>query len=140
MKILLDTNVWVSALIWGGQMSPFLQLAESGLITLITSEPILAELSQVLQYEKLQAKIRSLRTTPQELMELAQNLSELHPTVEISVPELRDRKDVIVLATAAAGNVDTIVTGDRDLLVLGEFLGVPIVSPRDFFSRYFNDG
>ncbi|MEB3358295.1 MAG: putative toxin-antitoxin system toxin component, PIN family [Synechococcales bacterium] len=138
MKILLDTNVWVSALIWGGQMSPFLQLAESGLITLITSEPILAELSQVLQYEKLQAKIRSLRTTPQELMELAQNLSELHPTVEISVPELRDR--VIVLATAAAGNVDTIVTGDRDLLVLGEFLGVPIVSPRDFFSRYFNDG
>jgi len=140
VKILLDTNVWVSALIWGGQMSPFLQLAESGLITLITSEPILAELSQVLQYEKLQAKIRSLRTTPQELMELAQNLSELHPTVEISVPELRDRKDVIVLATAAAGNVDTIVTGDRDLLVLGEFLGVPIVSPRDFFSRYFNDG
>lgn len=139
MKILLDTNVWVSALVWGGQMSPFLQLAETGLITLITSEPILDELSQVLQYEKLQPKIRSLRTTPQELMELAQSLSELHPTIEISVPELRDRKDVIVLATAAAGNVDAIVTGDRDLLVLGEFLGVPIVSPRDFFSRYFNE-
>jgi putative PIN family toxin of toxin-antitoxin system len=118
-------------------MSPFLQLAESGLITLITSDPILAELSQVLQYEKLQAKIRSLHTTSQELMELAQNLSELYPTIEVSVPELRDRKDVIVLAAAAAGNVDAIVTGDRDLLVLGEFLGVPIVSPRDFLQRYF---
>jgi predicted nucleic acid-binding protein len=39
MKVLLDTNIWVSTLIWGGQVSPILLLAEAKQITLIISNP-----------------------------------------------------------------------------------------------------
>lgn len=130
MKLLLDTNVWVSALLWGGQLSPLLLLAEAGEVTLITSNPILEELSQVLQYEKLQARIRNLDTTSASLLQLVRSLSELHPTVDVWVPELRDPKDLIILATAAAGDVDAVVTGDRDLLALNEFSGIPILTPQ----------
>lgn len=137
MKVLLDTNIWISALIWGGQVSPILLLAEEGGITLIISDPILNELNKVLRYEKLQAKIRSLQSTPDQLMEIVQNLAELHQTIQLKVPELRDQNDVMILATAVGGDVDVVVTGDRDLLTLTEFSGIPILSPQDFLERYF---
>ena len=137
MKVLLDTNIWISALIWGGQVSPILLLAEEGGITLIISDPILNELNKFLRYEKLQAKIRSLQSTPDQLMEIVQNLAELHQTIQLKVPELRDQNDVMILATAVGGDVDVVVTGDRDLLTLTEFSGIPILSPQDFLERYF---
>jgi len=42
-------------------------------------------------------------------------------------PELRDPKDLMVLAAAVGGGADAIVTGDKDLLALGEFRGIPIL-------------
>lgn len=137
MKVLLDTNIWVSALVWGGQVSPILLLAEAKQIILIISEPIFNELSQVLGYEKLQRKIRSIGTTADALTEIVRTLAELHPTALLTVPELRDPKDVIILGTAIASNADVIVTGDLDLLVLVEFAGIPICTPQDFLNRYF---
>jgi predicted nucleic acid-binding protein len=44
----------------------------------------------------------------------------------------RDRDDDNVLATAVAGQADIILTGDDDLLVLGEYNGIRILSPRQF--------
>lgn len=70
-------------------------------------------------------------------MQLVHRLAVSRPTVEVDVPELRDHKDLMVLATAASGDIDVIVTGDRDLLVLEEFSGIPILSPQDFLQRYF---
>ncbi len=55
----------------------------------------------------------------------------------IVVPELRDPKDGIVLAAALAGDAEVIVTGDQDLLVLGRFEGVEILTPTDFVARCF---
>jgi len=49
-------------------------------------------------------------------------------------PICRDPDDDNVLATAAAGNCDCIVTGDKDLLVLRRFSGIDIVSPGDFLE------
>jgi uncharacterized protein len=48
-----------------------------------------------------------------------------------------DPKDAIVLAAALAGTAEVIVTGDQDLLVLGWFEGVEILTPADFLGRYF---
>lgn len=137
MKVLLDTNIWVSALIWGGQVSPILLLAEAKCLTLIISDPIFNELNQVLRYEKLQRKIRSAGVTPDTLLEIVQSLTELYPATAVTVPELRDPKDAMILGTAIASNADVIVTGDQDLLVLSEFSGIPILTPKDFLSQYF---
>ncbi|OCQ95655.1 putative toxin-antitoxin system toxin component, PIN family [Oscillatoriales cyanobacterium USR001] len=53
------------------------------------------------------------------------------------MPELRDANDNMILATAIAADVDAIVTGDRDLLVLQKYEGIPIVTAREFLERYF---
>jgi putative PIN family toxin of toxin-antitoxin system len=91
----------------------------------------------VLRYEKLQGKIRSLGTTPDTLLELVQTLSELHPATSVTVPELRDPKDLIILGTAIAAAADYIITGDRNLLILTEFSGIPILTPQTFLTQYF---
>ena len=64
-------------------------------------------------------------------------MSECVVTETIVVPELRDPKDAIVLAAALAENAEVIVTGDQDLLVLGRFKGVEILTLADFLGRYF---
>ena len=50
----------------------------------------------------------------------------------LSKPVCRDADDDVVLATALAANAEVIVTGDADLLVLKEFQGIKIISPRQF--------
>jgi len=48
---------------------------------------------------------------------------------------VRDKDDLPVLGTAIAGSVAALVTGDQELLALGLFRGVAILSPRDFYGR-----
>jgi uncharacterized protein len=55
----------------------------------------------------------------------------------IDVPDLRDPNDNMILATDLAAGADVIVTGDRDLLVLQEYEGIPIVTAKEFLERYF---
>ena len=50
--------------------------------------------------------------------------------------ELRDPKDIHVLACALAVRAETIVSGDADLHALGTFRGIPILSPSDFLKRF----
>jgi predicted nucleic acid-binding protein len=66
-----------------------------------------------------------------------QELTQPCIPVQLIVPMLRDTKDLVVLEAAVGGNAGGIITGDRDLLVLGEFSGIPILSPQDFLQRYF---
>jgi uncharacterized protein len=55
----------------------------------------------------------------------------------IDVSDLRDPNDNMILATDLAAGADVIVTGDRDLLVLQEYEGIPIVTAKEFLERYF---
>jgi predicted nucleic acid-binding protein len=55
-------------------------------------------------------------------------------------PELRDPKDLPVLACAAAAHADAIVSGDNDLLTLGFFEGMPIINAREALRRLGLEG
>jgi putative PIN family toxin of toxin-antitoxin system len=71
---------------------------------------------------------------------IIQQLIQICPVAEIElVPELRDQDDLIVLATAVAAQAVVIVSGDNDLLVLGDYAGIQIMSVADFLSRYFSN-
>jgi hypothetical protein len=56
-------------------------------------------------------------------------------SVHAKVTICRDVKDDKLLALALDGNADFIVTGDKDLLVLNPFEGIPIITPLDYFAR-----
>ena len=54
----------------------------------------------------------------------------------LQIPNLRDPKDAIIIASALAGGSEIIVSGDQDLLVLEEVAGIKILSPKDFLIQY----
>lgn len=57
MRVVLDTNVWVSGLLWGGSPRRVIELAEQQQLTVFVSDRLLRELETTLKYPKLQARI-----------------------------------------------------------------------------------
>jgi uncharacterized protein len=137
MKVVLDTNIFVSGWLWGGRPDRVLKLAEVHLITVCASEELLDELQSTLSQDKFISKIQALRMNLNSLMSGTRELVEVYPISTIDVPELRDANDNMILATAIAAGADAIVTGDLDLLVLQEYEGIPIVTAKEFLERYF---
>lgn len=68
MKVLLDTNIWVSGLLWGGNPRTIIHLAEQKQIILYTSLPLLNELQNILTYPKLQRRLKKLEKTSDYLL------------------------------------------------------------------------
>ncbi|MEH2170354.1 MAG: putative toxin-antitoxin system toxin component, PIN family [Nostoc sp.] len=137
MRVVVDVNVWISALLWGGVPDIVLKLAEEQKITIFASDALFLELETTLRRPKFQSKIESLNLRVEDVINATKDVLQLCVTVSVNSPQLRDPKDIIVLAAAIAANVEVIITGDLDLLVLREFNGIPILTPQDFLMRYF---
>ncbi|MBP6002022.1 MAG: putative toxin-antitoxin system toxin component, PIN family [Pyrinomonadaceae bacterium] len=128
MRIVLDTNVLIAALISRGFCH---ELFEYCALTheLFTSDFILNEVR-----EKLVTKFEYTEEIANEATQLLHSqMISVRPIV-LSAPVSRDSDDDNILATAAAGNCDYIITGDKDLLVLREFEEILIVTPREFID------
>jgi putative PIN family toxin of toxin-antitoxin system len=128
VRVVFDTNVLISALVFGGLPRALLIRVFRGEVMLVTSSVLLNELEEVLvvRFAHDASHARTVRAEIELLAEV------------VEAPELarvaRDRDDDAVLAAAIAGKASAIVTGDRDLLVLVEHEGIRIVTPRDFAS------
>ncbi len=123
-RVVLDSNVVVSGLGWSGAPSKILDAALAGQLVLLTSPPLLAELRRILGYPKL-AKVFG---EAQQLVDLIEASSVVVlPTRTLAV--VGDESDNRVLEAAVEGAADYIVSGDDDLLELGSFQGIPIVTP-----------
>lgn len=139
MNVVLDTNIWVSALIWGGIPDQIILLREQQLITIATSQQLFRELENTLNKRKLQPKLQSLGLTIEISLNLVRELAIFYIIDNLNVPELRDLNDNIVLATAIAADADVIITGDRDLLILVEYQNIPIITAKTFLDIYFKN-
>ena len=138
MKVVLDTNVWVSAWLWRGLPNHLIHLARREEIQTCISESLLAELENTLSYKKLQQKIQSLNLTKEQLLIGTREITYIYPIEELIVPDLRDPDDTVVLATAIAASAEVIITGDRDLLILQEYQNIKIMTATDFLEQYFS--
>ncbi len=128
MRVVFDTNVLISALVFGGLPRALLIRVFRGEMTLVTSSVLLNELEEILVVRF--AHDASLARTVRAEIELLAEVVEAPELARVA----RDRDDDAVLAAAIAGKASAIVTGDRDLLVLVEHEGIRIVTPRDFAS------
>ena len=137
MRVVLDVNVWISALLWGGIPGQMLRLARNQQITIFTSEPLLLELETTLKRSKFQPQLQHRDYTVEYLMSVVKGFSTSSSTTFIDVPELRDPKDAKIIETALGADAEAIVTGDLDLLTLGEVEHIAILTPTDFINRYF---
>lgn len=114
-----------------------LRLAREQKILIFASEPLLLEIETTLKRDKFQERLQQRARTVEYLMEVVREFSQLCPTTTVNVPELRAPKDASILAAAFVANVQAIITGDFDLLVLDRFEGIIILKPRDFLNSYF---
>lgn len=127
-RVVLDTNVYLSAILFGGPPETILHLARSRTLTLVVSRPILAELNRVLR-AKFAWTAAQARQAEMEIRSLA---AVVRPRERLSVVT-DDEPDNRVLECAVAGAAHAIVTGDlRHLRPLDSFRGIPILTPREF--------
>ncbi len=138
MRIVLDTNVLIGALITRGTPPDHLCHAwYRRQFDLVTSPAQLQEMARVISRPRMQKYIN-----PTEAEDLIENLNTRALVVK-NLPIISlssDPADNLILATAIAGEADLIVTGDiKHLLVLGQAEGIPIVSPREALERIKNE-
>ncbi len=129
MRVLLDTNVLVSAILFGGTPRRLMEAASRGELELVTSPGLLAELERVLlrKFEFASTVTSSIRG----------ELEALCMVVEVAaLPEVvADPADDEVLA-AAIGGAQFVVTGDKELLDVGTHQQVTLVSPARFLEMW----
>ncbi len=136
MRIVIDTNIWVSGLLWRGLPWQLLRLAEAGEIELCVAPPMLVELDRVLSYERLQPRLDQLGLTPLELIAYAMNLAFIFEVPEGDPIVIADPDDDIFLRCAVTVKAVYVVSGDHHLLDLIEYAGIPILTVRDFLLEF----
>jgi uncharacterized protein len=131
-RVVLDTNVYISALLWTGISHRLLHLAEVGDLTLVTTPGIMEELREVLSRPKFRLRIRTLQSSVAELVEALLSIVEVVQDLPIEPVVKRDPDDDKILACAAIAQADWIVSGDDHLLSLKRYKEIPIVTPSQF--------
>jgi len=128
-RLVLDTNIFISALGWGGRPGKVLKSCISGRHELLLSLELLEELASVLRHPKfdfipVEKKVHLLKN-------LAIISEIVRPAIKLNViPE--DPADNKVLECAVAGAADYIISGDAHLLDLKQYSKVRIISAEEF--------
>jgi putative PIN family toxin of toxin-antitoxin system len=126
VRVVLDTNVLVSAILFGGVPNECLRRGLAGEFDLVSGAGLLDELERILR-ERFDLPPEAVAFARGDL-ELAAELIDPSRIEPVS----RDTTDDLVLAVAKEGRADHIVTGDQDLLALGRYEGTSILTPRQF--------
>ena len=124
-----DSNVYISAIVFGGIPRDVVMLGEHRQIQLVVSPGLVSEVERVLA-RKFEWEQRRVRRICQPLWETARFVK---PATDVGV--CRDPKDDHLLALAMDGEARYLITGDRDLLVLSPFHGIQIVTPARFLDK-----
>lgn len=131
-RVVIDTNIIVSALIFGGRVSRLRLAWQDNRFTPLVSKATTTELIRVLAYPKFQL-------TPTEQEDLLSDYILFCEAVAMSdllpiIPECRDPFDVPFLLLAVISEADYLVTGARDLLNLKDDFSCPIITNEDFLN------
>jgi putative PIN family toxin of toxin-antitoxin system len=122
VRAVIDTNVWVSGLLWQGPAWRLLRAAEDGHFEICISQALLLELAEVLDYERLQPRLQQLGLTSDHLVAFALGLATPFDVSRSGPPLVaEDPDDDIVLLCAEVAAAAVVVTSDRHLLRLERF-------------------
>ena len=132
MRVVIDTNIFISSF-FGGKPRKIIDLWKAGKITLCLSNAILDEYIDVLRRVGLREE--------DELEELLSLFSRgLNLLFTTKTPKIRiiknDPDDDKFIECAVALEAHTVITGDREVLTIKEYMGIRIVTPQQFLEKY----
>ena len=132
IKVVLDSNIYISGILFNGNPRIILDLAIKGRIQVYISPEILSELKDVLSKKKFNFSPNIIQSI----------ISEIESITTLIVPlkryniVTRDSDDNIIVDCAMESNAEYIITGDNDLLSINEFRNIRIIKPVDFLELY----
>jgi putative PIN family toxin of toxin-antitoxin system len=134
VKIVIDTNVLMSGIFFGGVPGRVIDAWAAGLIELVLSPEILDEYRRVGSDLGGRYPERATALTP--LLTLLAVNATIVSAQPLSMPVSTDAADDMFLAAAVAADVTTVVSGDRHLLDVTGWRGIVVVTPRQFVDQY----
>lgn len=128
MRVVLDTNVYISAILFGGECEEILKIASQGLFDIIVSNKILDEIRSVLK-----GKFHWMDKQIFEVIKYIKDIAFIvNPEISLSLVK-EDPSDNKIIECAVASKATYIVTGDKHhLLPIKEYAGIKIISPMEF--------
>jgi putative PIN family toxin of toxin-antitoxin system len=132
-RVVIDTNVMVSALLFKGSLSKIVDHWKEGKIIPLLSKETFNEFKTVLEYPKFSLTAQEIKTIIEE---------EVLPYFEVTdivnrvKGACRDSDDDKFIACAVSAAADFIVSGDRDLLDMGKYKSVKIISASEFLKIF----
>lgn len=135
MRVVLDTNVWLSAIFWKGEANKIIETIISKKIDIIITENILSEIIEVLnKEEKFRIFIENKKQKIEDLIRTILSFSILIKTKSKFELIKEHPKDNIILEAAFDGKVDYIVSYDKHVSNMIEFRGIKILKPDEFIK------
>lgn len=132
MRIILDTNVFISGIFFRGPPSQILKAWKNQNLQIVLSKQILDEYQVVA--DELSLQYPQINITP--IIELVTIHGQFINTDGIDISICEDHDDDKFIECAIAGKCSIIVSGDKHLLKIKEYKSVKIIKPRDFIEKY----
>jgi len=135
MRIVCDTNVSISGLLWSGKPNQVLKLAKQKEIEICITISTLKEFEKVINYPRFQTRIQTLQTTPSEIIAFYAELTTIYEEVLLDKNVVEeDPDDDIFIMAALSSRVKLIVSGDGHLLKLANYKEIQIVNTDVFLK------
>jgi len=135
VRLVLDTNVVLSALLWHGTPHVLVGRGREKGMAFYTSSALLQELGGILERKKFAKILAVSGATTKAILRDYAGFAHVVRTQALAHPVCPDPDDDQVLACALAAQAELIVSGDNDLLGLKEYQGIPIVTPAEALTR-----
>ena len=136
MRIVLDTNVFISGVFFRGPPRRVLEGWRDGVVRVVFSREIFEEYQRV--GDRLSERYEGVDLAP--FLELLVVEGDLVEAISLEQPVSKDPDDDKFLACALASDVEVVVSGDDDLLRVSGWRGIEVVSPGEFVRRFLEGG
>ena len=137
IRVVIDTNVVISGLLWGGPPNTIISMIKSGKLEAFVSPALFNELRRVLGYERIEKRLFSLDYTPDEAFsQFASIVIPINSTTQPPVTVCSHAADNVVLWTGLVARPSFIISGDKHLLILKKFRNIDIVTPSAFLKLH----
>ena len=125
LRIVFDSNVYISALLFKGIPGKILEMAHKDKIVLIISEEIITETVRILE-DKFKWPRHNIDKFKTRLLDISENVK---PGIKLNIIKERE-SDNRILECAVSGDANLIVSGDKHLLKLKSYKNIPIIRPK----------
>lgn len=131
MRAVLDTNVVMSAIFFGGIPFDVLTAWHNGRFELVVSEAVMGE------YREIAARMKTKFPTiaPERWLSYIESHATMVFAAPFATPVCEDSDDDVFLACAAAANAKIVCSGDRHLLACNGWNSIEVLTPRMFYNR-----